>query len=74
MFELDYIIYIFSVCSVGSVRQLLTSSFQIELAVITPMSPDIRRDVLAGQGGTNGQHHSVSAIPYPPPPKCSPSP
>ena len=73
MFQLDYIIYIFSVCSIGSVRQLLTS-FKIELAVITPMSPDIRRDVLAGHGGTNGQHHSVNAIPYPPPPEYSPTP
>jgi len=60
------VLHVFNVCSVGSVRQPLTSRFQTELEINTHMLvADIHRNALPGQEGTGGQHHSVSAAFYP---------
>ena len=75
--DLNRILHVFNVRSIGSGRQSLTASlyFQTELATNTHiMVLDTHRNVVAGQDGASGQHHSVSPASDPLTTECSPSP
>ena len=75
--DLNEILHVFNVRSVGSGRQSLTASlyFQTELAMNTHvMVLDIHRNVVAGQEGPDGQHRSVSPTSDPSTTERSPSP
>ena len=75
--DLNRILQVFNVRSVGSGRQSLTASlyFQTELAMNTHvMVLDIHRNVVASQEGPDGQHRSVSPTSDPSTTECSPSP
>ena len=63
--DLNGILRIFNVRSAGSVPLSLTSSFQTQMAVNTnAMVLEIHRNVVTGQGGTDGQPRSVSPTSY----------
>ena len=73
--DLDRILRVFNVRSVGSGRQSLTDPcFQTELAMNSHgMILDLHRTVVTGQEGTGGQHRSVSPTSHPSTTECSPS-
>lgn len=59
--DLDRILLIFNVRPVGLVERLLRAPLQMELSINNhTILLDIRRDVQAGQGGTDAQRQSVS--------------
>ena len=63
--DLHRVLQVFNVRLVCSVWQSLISPFQTELAINTHMVVlDIHRNVLAGQGSADGQHHSVNRVFY----------
>lgn len=59
--DLDRILLIFNVRPVSLVERLLRAPLQMELSINNhTILLDIRRDVQAGQGGTDAQRQSVS--------------
>ena len=63
--DLDRLLHVFNVRSIGSVLPSLTSPFQTELAINTNvMVLEIHRTMVMGQEGSGGQHLSVSAALY----------
>ena len=63
--DLNRILQIFNVRSFGSVRLLLTASFQTELAINTHMMvADMHRNAPTGQEGSTSQRPTVSAVRY----------
>jgi hypothetical protein len=60
--DLNRVLHVFNVRSIGSVRQSLTTApFQAELAINTHlMVADMHRNALTGQEGIDGQRRSVS--------------
>ena len=62
--DLNSILNVFNVCSTVFTWPSLIVPFQTELAMNTHvMVLDIHRNVVAGQEGASGQHHSVGASP-----------
>ena len=63
--DLNRILHVFNVCSVGSVLPSLTPAFQTELAINTHgMVLDIHHSVVKGHEGTDSQRGPVSATFY----------
>jgi len=80
--DLNRVLHVFNVCSAASVQQLLTTiTPQTELAIGThmvisdthAMVLDLHCNVLIVQGGTDGQHYSLSVAPNPSAAKHLPS-
>jgi hypothetical protein len=61
--DLNRILHIFNVRSVGSVLHLLTVPFQMELSINTNMLvAGIHRNALAGQEAADSRHQPVSTM------------
>ena len=64
--DLDRIIHVFNVCSVGSAPLSLTTPFQTELALNTHlMVSDLHQNLLIGKGSVDEQHRPVSTTLHP---------